>query len=1290
MRTFPRSRWLMLSLFAAALFISAAARSDDPPAAELEKQIADLQKKLSEIKAKALEKAPTPVGGIAAGASDKMAWRSIGPANMGGRITAIAVYEAEPSTYFIATASGGLLKTVNNGITFTHQFDQQSTVSIGDVAVCQADPNIVWVGTGEANPRNSVSYGDGVYKSTDGGKTWTNMGLKGTFSIAKILIHPKDCNIVYVGACGRLYGANPERGLFKTTDGGKTWNKVLYVDDKTGVIDARLDPHDPETLIVAMWERKRDEFDAFFGDAPVPDAYGPVVTHGAGGGLFKSTDGGANWTKLNDPKLKNGLPNAKWGRVGLDYSGKTAGLIFAVIDTEKVGTGDPIKQVYMGILGESVEEGGGAKLTEITDGGPAAKAGLKAGDIIIKADDNAIKDYDELIEFIRSKKPDAKAKFVIKRDGKEQTIEVTIALRPQQEGGFPTRGGGRRGGGGTAAAPRAIAGFRFNDTGDAIVGSVNAGSPAEKAGLKTGDKILAVDGKEVTDAEEYLKAVGTDKKPGDKLKLTIERDGKKSQMEVTLASSEESPTPTQVLMPGFAPDPATRGEGEVKVGTLERNGEAEKKGVKVGDIILEVDGKPVSSIFSMIAAMRTGTREDNPRKASDMIKVKIKQGEKTLDLELPLVMMNVPGLRAPGPARGANLAKPYQLGLGGQQANLQDSQGKDGINTGGVYQSRDNGETWTRVNSLNPRPMYFSVIRVDPTDDKTIWLLSDVPVLWKSTNGGKKFDQVRTSQGVHADAHAFWINPKNHKHLIIGCDGGFYASYDQGLKWDHLNTLALGQFYHVAADNRRPYRVYGGLQDNGSWGGPSQTLRSYGPVNEDWVFVSGGDGFVCRVDPSDPDTVYAESQGGAMNRRNFRTGERGFIRPALRQGETPHRFNWNTPFILSTHNPSIFYCAGEYVWKSIKKGTDLKKISPEITRTKAGSGTALAESPTNQDVIWAGTDDGYVWLTKDGGTNWVNVTDAIKAAGLPGFRWVASIEASRERDARCYVCFDAHRSDDDKPYLFVTDDFGKTWKNITGNLPKVGSTRVLREDMVNRDLLYCGTEFGAWASANRGESWVKLGSGLPTVAVHEFAQTTSAPEIVAATHGRSLWVLDVASLRQMKPKALTDAATLFAPPNAVRWRTGAGGESPYSSTDRKFVGTNPPRGANLDYVLTKPGKEISLKVYDVSGKTVRTFNRPDKGVGFHRVVWDLSRGASGTGQGGGQRGGNGPQGGGGTVAPGFYRVALVVDGTEYSQPITVELDPNAPKDLVVIDEDELETEPVNPLKPKKVPAVIDD
>ena len=1173
-RTFPLLRWLLLGgLFAALVAVPVGTvRSEDTPAPmapetdkkkqldELQKQILELQKKLEALKtdtgSPSTATPGAPDGTIPEDLLKPFNWRCIGPANMGGRVTALAVNEADPMMYWVGLGGGGLLKTVNNGTTFEIQFDKEMTASIGDVAVAASDPKIVWVGTGENNPRNSVSYGDGVYKSIDGGKTWKNMGLKKTFQIGKVIIHPKNPDVVYVGALGRLYGNNEERGVFKTEDGGTTWNKIHYIDDKTGVIDMRMDPTDPNALIVAYWEHKRDEFDGFFGTPPVPDAYGPIVTHGAGGGLWKTADAGKTWKKLTDPKLKNGLPTVKTGRIGLDYSRKTKGLIFAVIDTEKGGTGPAPSNTYFGAVMDDVKEGG-VKLTEVTENSPALKAGLKSGEIVTLVDTTKVDTSETFVDYLQSKKPNDKIAVTVKRDGKDVKVEVTLAARIPESAATP-------------AGPPPSAGFRMA-RGDALaVGIVVDDGPAAKAGLKEGDTITKIGDKVVTVIADYTAELGT-KKVGDKVKFTVVRGKETKELEVVLGP----------------PAPAGAGTG--------------------------------------------------------------------------------PG----GPPRGITNTRPLGMGLGGQQANVQRRQGKDGFESGGIYQSADNGDTWTRVNSLNPRAMYFSQIRVDPTDDKILYVLGDVPTpIFRSTDGGAKFENLKTAAGVHADAHAFWINPKDPRHLLIGCDGGFYASYDKGEKWDHLNTLPLGQFYHVAVDNRRPYRVYGGLQDNGSWGGPSDTLKRTGPVNEDWIFVSGGDGFVCRVDAADNDLVYSESQGGAISRRNYRTGEQGFIRPVRKPGDEPLRYNWNTPFILSSHNSHIFYSGAQFVFKSVKKGDELKLISPDLTRSKAGSLTAIAESPKNADILWAGSDDGFIWLTKDGGVKWENLTANIQKAGLSGFRQTATIETSREKEGRCYVTFDGHRSDDDKPSIFVTEDFGATWKNIATGLPQFGSTRTCREDIVNPNVLYAGTEFGPYVTVNRGDSWTKLGTGLPTVACHEFAQPATANELVVGTHGRSVWILDINAVRQLKGSTLKDAATLFTPAPAVRWKIGANGESPYSSTDRKFAGTNPTRGTTIDILLTKKAEKVELKVFDITGKTVFEYKPPTQNLpenykpitaaGLHRINWSLAGQATGGGGGGGGR----RPIGGGQVAPGAYKVVLTVDGKEFTQPLNVELDPNAAKDIV--------------------------
>ncbi len=890
--------------------------------------------------------------------------------------------------------------------------------------VAPSNKDIVWVGTGENNPRNSVSYGDGVYQSTDGGKTWKNRGLKKSFQIGRILVHPKNPDVVYVGALGRLYGPNEERGLFKTSDGGKTWNRVLYVDDKTGVIDMRMHPADPETLLVATYERQRDGYD--YND--------PAKKFGAGSGLYRTRDGGKTFQKIS-----KGLPACKLGRIGLDWYRKDPQTVYALVESEKIGSGprQVVGLAFLGIQGEDGEKG--ARITQVNRNGPADRAGLRVDDVIIAVGDKSIASYAALLEEIRR------------------------------------------------------------------------------------------------------------------------------------------------------------------------------------------------------------------HKGGDKVKVRLRRGREVKELELTF------GTRGGGPGGGSG--PPFLDRLGGQAANVQDRQGPDGFQYGGLYKSTDGGESWTRVNSVNPRPMYFSQVRVDPSDDRYVYVLGIA--LHRSRDGGKTFSPDG-GRGIHGDQHALWIDRRDGRHVLVGTDGGPYVSYDRLAAWDQLNHAAVGQFYHVAVDHRRDYRVYGGLQDNGSWGGPSRTHSLTGPVNEDWLRVGGGDGFTCRVDPTDPDLVYSTAQYGALRRLHLRSGESTPIRPP--EGRR-YRFNWNTPFLLSHRNPRIYYCAGNVVFRSLDRGNDLRVISPEIAATERGTATALAESPRNPDVLYAGTDDGFLWLTRDGGREWTNVT---KNVGLPGLRWVASIEASRFVESRAYVVFDGHRSDDDSPYVFVTEDFGKTWKSLRGNLPSWGSTRVLREDVENPNLLYLGTEFGAWCSLDRGATWERLNTNLPTVAVHEFAVHPTAAEVVAATHGRSLWILDVTALRQLTPAALRADARLYKPTTAFRWPL----QPNRGRTNRRFVGENPPAGAPLYYSLNKKTSKVSLKVQDVDGKLVREL-KAEAQPGLHKVIWNLTHAPERRPGGPSRPGRNRPsQQPGRPVAAGTYLVVLSVDGSEYKQSLRVEGDFGASNPFVAEDDEE--------------------
>ena len=953
-----------------------------------------------------LVRPPEPKDSLDASWASALRWRSLGPGSMGGRIVDLAVVESDPSTYYVATASGGVFKTTTGGVTFDPIFDKAGSLAVGDMCVAPSDPNVVWVGTGEHNPRNSVSWGDGVYKSIDAGKTFTHMGLRRSFQIGRIVIHPKNPNTVFVGVCGRLWGTSQERGLYRSDGGGKTWKRVLFVDERTGCIDIAFQPGNPGTLLAAMYERQRDAFDV--GD--------PAKRWGPGSGLYRSTDGGATWSRL-----AKGLPTFKLGRIGIAWSRKNPKTAYAIVESEKIGTapeGSIRKKgsAYLGISGGASD--GSARIFSVLRGGPSDKAGLAKGDLILAADKKPIKDYKALLAMIRE------------------------------------------------------------------------------------------------------------------------------------------------------------------------------------------------------------------HAAGDKVKLKIKRGEKDMSVDLTF------GDR---PARGGREGRPFGASLGGQQANMQKRQGPKGFQTGGVFRTTDAGESWARVNSLNPRPFYYSQIHVDPTDDRNLFVLGIAQHI--SEDGGKTFRT--TGRGVHSDHHTMWIDPRDSRHIVLGCDGGLYETYDRTKTWDFIQNLPLGQFYHVTVDTKRMYNIYGGLQDNGSWGGPSALRGRIGPTAEDWFPIGGGDGFICLVDPDNPDLVYYESQYGRLARVNIRNGKRASNRPPKIKDKT-YRFNWKTPFLLSSHNGRIYYAAGNYVFRSLNRGEQLRIISPEITRTKRGTSTALAESPLDPDVLYVGTDDGALWATRDGGHNWSDVMKTMK--GAPGPRRVSSIEASRVKPGRVYVTLDGHYYDDDSAYVMASEDFGATWRNLRANLPAVPA-RVVREDLAAGNVLYLGTEFGAWMSVDRGENWQPLGGNMPRVAVHELAQHRAAGDLIAGTHGRGIWIMDVTPLRQSSEKSLQASVQLYRPTSAVLW---AGWTRKRLFGQKRFVGENPPSGTAIWYRLSQKSKKVSLKILDSTGKDIQRLKAPAD-VGLHRVVWNLRHARGATAR------------FGTAAASAAYQVVLEVDGKKHSQQLLVTTDPEFPQ-----------------------------
>ena len=839
---------------------------------------------------------------------EKMSWRGIGPAVMGGRTVDIEAVEKSPWIIYAAIGPSGVWKSENNGVSWTPVFHKEATVSVGDIAVAQSHPNIIWAGTGEATNRNSVTIGDGVYKSSDGGKTWSNMGLQETRHIARILINRGDPNIVYVAAMGHLWGPNMERGVYKTTDGGRSWKKILYVDENTGMADLAMDPSDSLILYAAAYDHRR-----------LPYHY---TSGGPGSGIFKTTDGGETWVRLTKD-----LPDGVLGRIGLDVSRSAPGVVYALIEH------------------------------------------------------------------------------------------------------------------------------------------------------------------------------------------------------------------------------------------------------------------------------------------------------------------------------------------------------KDG----GIWRSEDRGESWQRTcdyttfKRINTRPFYYSQIRVDPTDDKVVFVLSTG--LFVSTDGGQKFRAI--GAGIHPDHHALWIDPANPLHLVEGNDGGIDISYDMGKTWLPVQNIDAAEVYQVGYDMRRPYFVYCGLQDNGSWGGPSATTDPVGIVNDDWVPIGGGDGFFAQPDPTDVNTVYSNWQMNNLYRYDWRINRSKMIRPAGRLDEPPYRFNWNSPIQISPHDSNTVYAGGNFLFKTLDRGTTWEIISPDLTAndpqkqkdsggpiTPDNSGaeihctiTTIAESPVEKGMIWCGTDDGNLQLTRDGGKTWANVVTNIK--GLPRSTWCSRVEASRFQAGTAYAAFDGHRADDYATYVYKTIDFGKTWTSIKDNLP-FGWVHVVREDVKNKNLLYVGTEFGIFASLDGGTTWFSLKNDLPTVAVHDIAVHPRDDDLIIGTHGRGVWILDdISFLQEMSPEVLASDVHLFNVRPVTEFYLASRRES---FSKPPFAARNPVYGMAVTvYLKAKPKERPKVSLIGNDNEPVFELELAVK-EGIQRDHWNLQV-APKT-----KDGRRIPPSGFGMVAlplvaPGEFTLQLTVDGQKFRTPAVVRPDP---------------------------------
>ncbi|MAE77883.1 MAG: glycosyl hydrolase [Planctomycetes bacterium] len=855
-----------------------------------------------------------------------LAWREIGPVAVSGRVVDVEVDPEDHRVWYVASASGGLFKTTTRGLKFSPIFDSEGTTSLGDIAIDPSNSKTIWLGTGEANNQRSSYWGDGVYKSVDAGKTWKNTGLPASHHIGRIVVDPSDGNRVFVAALGHLYSPNPERGLYRTTDGGKSWELVLKVNADVGVVDVAMQPGNSKVLLAATYERRRRAWHF--------DGAGP------GSGLWRSSDGGDTWKRAKD------IPGGEIGRIGVAFAPSSPAIAYA-----------------------TVENG-----------------------------------------------------------------NLTAARRARTEGGS--------------------------------------------------------------------------------------------------------------------------GRGE-------------------------------------------------------------QQGRR---------------------GRGRT--------IGGE-----------------IYRTEDAGKTWKKVNRtrVGGTPgYYYGQIRVDTKSADEVWVMG-VPLV-VSKDGGKTFRS--TGRRVHVDHHAFWTDPSDPDHVLLGNDGGLCESFDNGQTWIHFENLPIGQFYAIGVDSAAPYRVYGGTQDNGTWGVPSSGPTSRGIRVEDGYKISGGDGFYACVDPEDPNTVYAESQFGGLRRVDLRTMASKSIKPRARRGESAYRFNWSSPILISPHNHATIWFGGNKLFKSLNRGDTWRAVSDDLTTQDEAklkgnvphcTITTIAESPTRPGLVWVGTDDGEVWLTPDDGRTWKNLNEALPKSVRK--LWVSRVEASRFAEGRCYISFTGYREDRFEPLVLVTEDYGLSFRSIAGNLPKQGSVNVVCEDPRNADLLFVGTEFGVWGSTTRGGTWHRLGKGLPRVPVHDLVVHPRETDLIAGTHGRGMWIIDVCGLEHWNQEATASGSTLIEPRTVRSFPRGPDGG--YTSGARRWTAPNPAPGAMFCALLASAPKKAALRVVDASGSTLKEFDLEAE-AGLHVVTWNLVRsGGGGRGQRGGRFGrmmrqvGRRFTGGSRTLQSGTYRVELEVDGKKSVRPLVV-------------------------------------
>ncbi len=1097
---------------------------------------------------------------------DKFSWRHIGPFTFSGRITSFAVPAGQSQTYYVATASGGLWKTEDGGIHFEPIFDKYGVMSMGDLAVAPSDPNIIYAGTGEPMHARSSAHGNGMWKSTDAGKTWKLIGLEQSYYIPRVEVDSKNPDIVYVATEGKLYDnkMDCQRGLYKTVDGGKTWTQVLDLKDR-GVGDFVIDPNNSDIVIAAAYKTYRRTWTYIDRQ---PDNH-----------LYKTTDGGKTWKKLT-----NGLPmDIKSGWNGLDIYPKDPNIVYVRMD-EELNLGFSERD------GDALFRRGrvfrdGYYLNKFKDFKihPQIKRMVKFEPVKFEKESDLADKLNDLIkdrEFPKKAGVDVvalnrTARSIFSKNEKviESIDEVEKILKQEKE---------------------------YQELCQGINGFILVMLFADSEGV------------EVKEGAFHVSDVGK-VEVNPKLKSLVKFDEK------TIKDEKELVRRTNELV---------RDEGLIDK--------------------LEIDLRK----FNTEAVKAYKDRKDLQPQLQE-VKDKIDEFE------------NRKG-------RYQVINRHILQIIYADALMLLEPEKKAGV----IYRSEDQGESWKRmteykliggsavVNQIEAG--YSGRIYVDPNDDKKLYAV-EVRVL-VSNDGGKTFRNTPWTgrHRCHVDTRGMWIDPLNSDHILNGNDGGVSETWDGGKHWSQKETISAQQFYDISVDNEMPYNVMGGTQDNGCWMGPSQNRNQYGVYPADWTYFPTGDGYYALRDWWNPEYVYFESQFGRSSRINLKTGE--IISLSVRNtqeeeeaGKPDQRYQWDSPIHLSPHNPGIVYVCSQHVHMSRGRGErdtwvtispDLSKNDQErielskLTNLQYATIYTFQESPVKPGVYWAGTDDGNLQLSTDGGQTWQNITlnfydvkgnpkKGTKGALIPYDRWVTKVEPSAHNLETCYVTYSGYRThNEDNSYVYVTHDFGKTWEDISQGM--MNPVRDIEEDPDNPNVLYLATDYGLFVSMDKGKAWVEMSSSAPDVLIMDLDIQKRERDLAIGTYGRGIYIADIFPFKEFKPEVFEKDVYLFDIQRTIKWnmlerRGPTLGE--FARVD------NPPVGSTIYYYLKQPAKSVKVMIKDLEGNEIQEFNGMT-GNGVQRIFWDLRKRAEQ------QEGQQFRMRFAPTVDPGEFSVTLVVDGKE--------------------------------------------